>query len=284
MSKEVVYIFDVDNCCTYPRQPMTEEFAEKFREWSKDKKYCFVSGSDFTNKIQSQIPEDILIDALYIFCCNGNEVYSYERSGDGPLASYNDFTPKQIAKNEITITQELEDFLFYSLKYSNYSGPKFPPHIEHRTGLVNFSTPGRNSPQEIREGYEKFDQHDGERQRIANYINEKMPQYQCNIGGMISVDIFEKGKDKSQILSYFNQTSSFIKFYGDRCQFGGNDYPLCRAIDKGEYGDWTQVSGPDELINILSPKINTPTGSQFKNFIDAKNDVFKEEEDGNQSN
>ena len=47
------------------------------------------------------------------------------------------------------------------------------------------------------------------------------------MGGEISIDIHPKGKNKSQILK---DIKGPITFLGDRCEPGGNDYPIVEKI------------------------------------------------------
>ena len=69
------------------------------------------------------------------------------------------------------------------------------------------------------------------------------------IGGQISIDIYPKGNDKSQILEHIKdrnvvstKTDEFI-FIGDRTEEGGNDYPLAKLMEKTENCKFHQVDG-----------------------------------------
>lgn len=262
--KKTAFLLDMDGTICESRKPMTAEFAEQFEKWMIGKTVYLVSGSDIS-KITEQVPEHILIDIDKLFCCNGNAVYEYQRAEEpaGPLASYNDFVPILIESHEMVISQELEDFLFHSLKYSNYSGPKFPPHVEVRTGLLNFSIIGRGCSQNLRDEYDQWNKRDGELARVCTYINEKFPQYTARQGGQISIDVVEKGRDKSLVLSKFDLSTTEIVFYGDKC-IEGNDKPLCDEITRLQCGSWMNVTGPDMLGKILFP-------------LNAENEVFANE-------
>ena len=62
---------------------------------------------------------------------------------------------------------------------------------------------------------------------ICNTIMTRFPKLEASIGGEISVDIHPKGQDKSQILK---DLEGDIMFFGDRCEPGGNDYPIAKKI------------------------------------------------------
>ena len=66
------FIFDVDGTLTDARQPMDAEFETFFKSWMQDKNVYLVSGSDL-EKIEEQVPENILLKCKGIFSCMGNE-------------------------------------------------------------------------------------------------------------------------------------------------------------------------------------------------------------------
>jgi phosphomannomutase len=55
----------------------------------------------------------------------------------------------------------------------------------------------------------------------------QFPRLEASIGGQISIDIHPKGQDKSQILK---DLEGPIMFFGDKCEPGGNDYPIVEKI------------------------------------------------------
>lgn len=236
---ETMYLFDVDGTLTPPRLKMDGEFASLFEEWVADKTFCLVSGSDI-KKIEEQIPLSILAKAKLVFACAGNDVYDYE-SGEGV----------SISKREFLDSQKLIDYLLFELKYSNWPGKKFGNNFEYRTGLLNFSILGRESDKQNRDAYESWDIIDGERSRIANYINERFPEYEASKGGQISVDITQKGCNKSRVLDFLDTSKYEIRFFGDKIGFGGNDYVLARRIVDTKVGFPTSVDSWKDVQKLL---------------------------------
>ena len=93
-------------------------------------------------------------------------------------------------------------------------------HIEDRGSMVNFSVVGRDCTQEQREEYYEWDKKMGERNITAMEIKGTWPNLDAVIGGQISIDIYPKGKDKSQIfdkikLARTDETVAFIE-YGEK--------------------------------------------------------------------
>ena len=90
--------------------------------------------------------------------------------------------------------------------------------------MCNFSIVGRNADTEQRKAYYEYDCKYEEREMIAETFNHFFPDLQADVGGETGIDIFPKGKNKAQILNHFIKDD--ISFFGDRCEEGGNDYPI----------------------------------------------------------
>ena len=82
----------------------------------------------------------------------------------------------------------------------------------------------------------KWDQRNQERRNIVDEINRQYKDLHASIGGEISIDIAPRGNNKSQVANILNKEYEFIHFFGDRMDYGGNDYPLALTIDLGKMG------------------------------------------------
>lgn len=207
-----LYVFDIDGTLTPSRGRMTDSFAEFFRYFFADRRYAFVTGSDYA-KVLEQLPADIMGEAQTVFCCSGNSIWV-----GGAEIHRSDWTPGE----------DLIMFLENELLYSTWEHPT-DNHIEVRTGLLNFSTVGRACDQTTRELYRNWDAVNKEREHIAARIRRHFPELQAELGGEISIDIYPQGADKSQILNHLG--SSTIRFFGDGMSPGRNDYPLAQALE-----------------------------------------------------
>jgi phosphomannomutase len=212
-----IYIFDIDGTITPPRLPMAGEMEELFTDFCKGHRVFLATGNDI-EKVEEQVPPAIRNLVEGIFTCSGNKLFQNE---------------KIIYENEFDPPRELIRLLEDWLKYSSYP-TKTGHHLEVRSGMLNFSTVGRNCSQAQRENYYHWDGEIGERKILREKIIHMFPVLDCAIGGQISVDIYPRGMDKSQAYSWVKDKNLEygIVFCGDRLQPGGNDYPFFRAISK----------------------------------------------------
>ena len=251
MSK--VFIFDVDGTLTPSRQKMTQDFSIFFSLWSMDNTFYLVTGSDI-DKTKEQVPWYILERAEAIFTCCGNQMWR-----DDKLIYDNKFEPPK----------DLIEYLKEQLEKSTYHH-RAGNHIEDRGSMLNFSIVGRNCSLMERENYFKWDIKEGERREISRAIGFRWPELDAVIGGQISVDIYPKGNDKSQILKHIKQNinmDSHTKtladsfeyiFIGDRMEKGGNDYPLAQLLQTQDrpYGYTYETEGPEHTQRILEKTHN----------------------------
>ena len=238
-----IYIFDVDGTLTPSRLRMTKEFAKFFDNWSSKNKYYLVTGSDL-DKTKEQVPIAYMDRAEAIFTCCGNQMWR-----NNELIYNNKFKPPE----------DLIKFLWEKVNDS-WCPIRIGNHIEDRGSLLNFSVVGRDCNQEQREEYYKWDSLNGERKEIARTIGFRWPELDAVIGGQISIDIYPKGNDKSQILDIIKQ-DRLVKpdeyiFIGDGIEKGGNDYPLAHLMNKKDNCSTFQTDGWEHTMQILEKLID----------------------------
>ena len=240
-----IFIFDVDGTLTPSRLPMTKEFQKFFKQWIKKNKFYLVTGSDLPKLQEQMCFYDI--EAEGIFTCCGNQFWK-------PDPSIVNVSAELIYDNKFEMTSKLKNSLEVMLMSSQYKH-RYGNHIEDRGSMVNFSVVGRNCTQEQREEYYKWDKEKGERRKISTFLKHKFKELDAVIGGQISIDIYPKGNDKSQVLDIIKQErlvepEEYI-FIGDGIENGGNDYPLAHLMDNIEGCDWYQTKDWKETQKIL---------------------------------
>ena len=211
VTKKINFLFDIDGTLTPSRSKIDVRFKEFFLKWMQNKSVYLVNGSDKEKKIE-QVGIEIWNKVKKSYQSCGNAVY--ER---GNLIRKLDFTINE------TLESYLTDLLHKSLWQEKYS-----VHIDQRIGLINFSTIGRNCPIEARKRYYEWDKKNKERESICKKVEKEFPFLEASIGGEISIDIYPKGKNKAQVL---DEIIGPITFFGDRCEEGGNDYPIVKRLE-----------------------------------------------------
>ena len=117
---------------------------------------------------------------------------------------------------------------------------------------------GRGASFALRQYYAEWDEMRQERSKISKEFNKlfnKKYNLEALVGGQISLDIQQIGKDKGQILEHIDHgawpSDRFWEtiFFGDKCEKNGNDYSLAKKVDTV----W-HVKNHEETFNILSLK------------------------------
>jgi phosphomannomutase len=222
--KNNAFIFDVDGTLTPARQKIDPEFESWFYNFCQSNDVYLVTGSD-RQKTLEQIGFRIYDACLGVYQCNGNEHW---------------YRNRRVKTNGWKPTYELMHYLKTKLHHSKYPF-KTDTHVDQRTGMLNFSTVGRAANQKQRDAYYEWDLKHKEREHIADEINRKFKDLNATIGGQISIDIYPKGCDKAQIINDFKDIYSNIYFYGDKTEYGGNDYSIALVINLGNIGTAKQV-------------------------------------------
>ena len=225
------FLFDIDGTLTPHRGTMVKEFRNYFGQWVNNQQRLWnsvflVTGANKKKTMQQVgIPLYRLVDGCYQNC--GNQLYKR-----GHLRKQAQWTMP------IALIDDITDLV----SASPWCG-RAMNNIEPRAGMANMSTVGRSADDELRKEYFAWDKRNKEREGIVKELSAKYPELEFAIGGEISIDIYPKGKDKSQVLS--DMLGKTI-FFGDRCHRHGNDYHIAHKADK-HYS----VANSEETKNIL---------------------------------
>lgn len=226
------YLFDVDGTLTDSRKKIDPQFRSYFAEWVNYQRMnlnsvYLVTGSD-RDKTVEQIGISLWrhVDGVYQ---NSGNVY-YEHG-------------KIIRQKIWKIPKKLRLSITRQIKKSEWFG-KASHNIEERIGMLNISTVGRSASPILRKEYFEWDSVNGERAKIVHELSREFPDIDFSIGGEISIDIYPKGSDKSQVLKDMLGESTF---FGDRCEVGGNDFTISTMCESH-----FKVNGWKETYEILT--------------------------------
>tara|TARA_A100001011_G_scaffold385744_2_gene460304 strand:+ start:15744 stop:16502 length:759 start_codon:yes stop_codon:yes gene_type:complete len=243
-----IYLFDVDGTLTPAKSNIDPLFAEQLSEWMLNKEVYIVSGGSFLRLID-QLGLCIVDKTQGVFACMGNIFYQRrEQINHSGMNEWN-----IMYENKFVAPKNLYRSLNSYVAKSDYH-TKTGNHHEVRTGMLNFSIVGRNATMEQRHEYTLYDAQHGERKRIAEKLKKKYPNMDFVIGGAVSMDIFNEGNDKSQIIPrYFSEAIEHneIHFVGDRIPFPGNDYSLAQALREHPNGATYEVETWKDTSELL---------------------------------
>lgn len=230
------YIFDVDGTLTPSRGVIDEQLKQYLIDISRRNDIYFATGSDKPKTVE-QLGEDLFNCAKKVYNCSGNDVYEQD---------------KCVYTSQWQISEDLERLLQKCLDKSKYP-TRTGNHIEKRKGCVNFSIVGRNAEHVDRKDYYNFDNQTGERSFIAKIINKADKSVTAQVAGETGIDIYERNKDKGQIIKDFDSEDT-IYFFGDKMEEGGNDFPLAKKNITGyniTVKDWEETLNKLLLIKAM---------------------------------
>jgi phosphomannomutase len=230
------FIFDVDGTLTPSRRRIDPEFHDYFLKFCEDFNVYLVTGSDYP-KTQEQLGDEILQKVLVSFNCSGNS--NWERG-------------TEIYRDDFVVGEDLISFLKEKLEKSKFPTKGFT-NIEYRPGMINFSIVGRPCSLEMRYLYKGWDEHKQERMQIALEIMDKFPGIVAQVAGETGIDIFQQGRDKSQVAEWIPHP---ITFFGDNMQVGGNDHPLAVRLEGYPHSRSIQVKDWKDTYNYLRTMTN----------------------------
>lgn len=127
--------------------------------------------------------------------------------------------------------------------------------IEYRAGMINVSPVGRNCTNEERAAFNEYDKEHKIREKMKAELEKNFGEsmnLHVSIGGMISMDVFPKGFDKTYCLKHVRDAGyDKIYFFGDKTYPGGNDYELYSSSEV----TGISVESPDETIAKMKSEV-----------------------------
>lgn len=270
-------VFDMDGTITQPRQaiqPIIKNYLHEF--FKKHRKYCryfLITGSNWSKILEQMVIKNtmidkwkysqnsteidlhgsLLIDFDLIFANSGNTIYS---PWGVVLGGTTENLILPIPVEEYLLEAFKESLCPFKAKDFSVDGV-----LEYRPGMVNFSIIGRPTTQEIRDKYVQWDNETQERYKIAFDLSvnvfkltaggqdkDRGYNLEVSLGGQTSIDIYGKGKGKSQIIDYLGRIEPFT-FFGDKTLPGGNDFSIIEELEKFHKSYQAfHVDGPKDLL------------------------------------
>jgi HAD superfamily hydrolase (TIGR01484 family) len=223
--------------------PLEKDGADLFMKLLSKTKIAVISGGGYP-RMQVQLLQSLPISSesfsnLYILPTSGTRFYTWRGTWNEVYAEHLIPTEKE------RITSALND----SLRECGYVTPTpvYGDTIEDRGSQITFSGLGQNAPIEAKAVWDKDRK---TREKIAETLRLKIPEFDIRLAGTTSIDITKRGINKAfgirKLEEYLKIGPDKILFVGDALFQGGNDFPA-----KATGVDCIQVNGPEETKKLI---------------------------------
>jgi len=241
--------FDLDGTLAPSKSYLPDQMAGIFGELLDHFQVCVISGGKF-GQFETQLLNGLhangqQLQKLHLMPTCGTRYYNYDVNSQAwNLVYAEDFTDVE-KKKIISALNEGIDALGYREKKT------YGETIEDRGSQITFSALGQDIVAELGdEGVrlkEEWDPDTSKKNKLRDYVAEKIPEFEVRVGGGTSIDITKPGIDKAygmnKLISLLGIAKEDILFMGDRIQPGGNDYPVKEmGIDCLEVSDWRNTA------------------------------------------
>ncbi|NQV91817.1 HAD-IIB family hydrolase [Candidatus Woesearchaeota archaeon] len=235
-----VIIADVDETICETCQLISPEMAAKINSLiSQGHIFAFISGTKreyLKNMISSKLQEK-----HHLLATTG--AHYIEIHGDSEREIYRDMVEESERLKIISALVKLVD------EYKIISLTTKEDQIQDRGTQITLSAIGRNAPLEAKKAHDP----DGAKRTMwVKYLKQYLDEnkYEINIAGTTSIDITPKGLDKEhgirKFAAHHNLNFDEILFFGDKLDYGGNDFPATKVVD------CVRVSNPIETLAKLN--------------------------------
>lgn len=244
ISKKKLIIFDLDGTLAPSKSFISKEMANLIIKLLSKIKVAIISGGgypQFESQFLRMLPHSTAgLSNLYLLPTSGTRLLVWKGSWNEEY-------------NELLSAPEKEKIisaLHISLRLGKYEQPlkTYGQIIEDRESQITFSALGQQAPLEAKA---TWDPDRKIRERIAEILRPKIPEFDVKLGGTTSIDITKKGVNKAygihKLEHYLSIPVHDMVFVGDALYPGGNDYPA-----KATGVDCIQVSGPEESQKLIA--------------------------------
>ncbi len=236
-------IFDLDGTLAPSKQMLEPASAVALSKLLLKVKVAVISGGGFpqfeTQLVHSLSPDVSGLSNLYLLPTSGTRLMVWKGSWS---EVYNERLPEQERKRLVASLGE-------ALKLGGYREPPkiYGQLIEDRGSQITFSALGQEAPLDLKEAWDPKRE---KREKIAEILKKRLPEFDIRLGGTTSIDITRRGINKAygihKLEQYLKIPIADMIFVGDALFFGGNDYPA-----KSTGVDCIQVAGPGETRKLI---------------------------------
>lgn len=238
--------FDLDNTLARSRKPMKPPMAERIAVLTHLMPVAVISGGKFqlvTGQVTDVLPSDADLSRMHLMPTSGTLYYRWNGTEWAQIHAYN--------LSEEDCRRAVEVLERNARAQGLWAERVWGSRIENRGSQITFSALGQQAPNELKA---EWDPDNEKKNRLAKAVAAELPHLGVRPGGMTSVDVYMRGRDKSHAIHDLSQALSItpesIIFVGDRMTPDGNDYPAALAGTMA-----VQVTGPDDTLRFCDALI-----------------------------
>lgn len=237
--------FDLDGTLAPSKSFLPDEMANVFGGLLDHFQVCVISGGKF-GQFETQLLNGLHVSPtqlqrLHLMPTCGTRYYAYDLAkSDWEQVYAEDFTEAE--------KRQIIDALNEGIDALGYREKKvYGETIEDRGSQITFSALGQDIVAELGDKgvrlKEEWDPDSSKKNKLRNYVADRIPEFEVRVGGGTSIDITKPGIDKAygmnKLMDMLDVAKDDILFMGDRIQPGGNDYPVKEmGVDCVEVSDW----------------------------------------------
>ena len=221
-----VVAFDLDDTLTESKSKIDQHMADLLGELLARLDVCIITGGTF-EQVEAQVLQYLHVPSgrlahLHIMPTCGTRYYIW---GNGAWHRYyaEDLTAGEKRRIVRVLAEGAKHFGFWEQH-------PWGEIIEDRGSQITYSALGQRAPADAKH---EWDPDGSKKQKLRDYVAERLPDLEVHVGGTTSVDVTRKGIDKSygikRLIEQLDVSSDQLLFIGDRLSEGGNDYPV-RAL------------------------------------------------------
>lgn len=248
--KVKLVVFDLDGTLTASKAEMDDETTMLFQRLLEKKQVAVIGGGSY-EKFQEQLlaklhVSESMFQNLFLFPTTAAAFYRYIDGG------WSQIYAEKLSDEEKRRVYEAFEATFKEL---NYSHPEkiYGELIEDRGTQITFSALGQQAPLGLKERWKK--EHNDDKLKIAETLQEYLPDMEVRAAAYTSIDVTHKGIDKeygiNQIKKHLGVSLSEMLFVGDALFSGGNDSAVLRTGVP-----CIEVKGPKDTKKIIRFLLN----------------------------